>query len=68
MVSRLLSATVVADRCVRADALATMFMAVGEAKAIELAEQMRDRVQVYFILAAEEGQDEEYEIFTTLKE
>ena len=68
VVSRLLSATVVADRCVRADALATMFMAVGETKAIELAEQMRDRVQVYFILAAEEGQDEEYEIFTTLKE
>lgn len=63
--SRLLSATVVASRCVVADALATMFMAVGEERAKLLAEQMRDSVQCYFVLAPRHG--DEFEIFSTLK-
>ena len=62
--SRLLSATVVTDNCATADALATLFMAVGEERAVELAEQMRDSVKVYFIIDDTEG---EYNIFNTLE-
>ncbi len=62
--SRLLSATVVTDNCATADALATMFMAIGEERAISLAEQMRDSVKVCFII---DGKDHEYEIFNTLE-
>lgn len=62
--SRLLSATVITRRCVVADALATMFMVVGEQRAVALAEQMRDSVQVYFVLAPRRG--EEFEVFSTL--
>ena len=62
--SRLLSATVVTDNCATADALATMFMAVGEERAVELAKMMRDSVKVYFIIDAAEG---EYKIFNTLE-
>ncbi len=65
--SRLLSATVVAPRCVEADAMATMFMAMGDNAAVALAADMRDSVQVYFILASREG-DEQFEIFSTLEE
>ena len=65
--SRLLSATVVAPRCVEADAMATMFMAMGDNAAVALAADMRDSVQVYFILAPREG-DEQFEIFSTLEE
>lgn len=61
--SRLLSATVVADDCATADALATMFMAVGESRAVELAEMMRDSVKVYFIIDSE---GDEFDIFNTL--
>ena len=62
--SRLLSATVVTDNCATADALATLFMAVGDERAVELAEQMRDSVKVYFIIDDTEG---EYNIFNTLE-
>lgn len=62
-VSRLLSATVITDRCATADALATMFMAVGADDAMRMAGSMRDSVQVYFIL--DDGNDG-YEIFTTI--
>ena len=63
----LLSATVVAPRCAVADALATMFMASSEAEACALAEQLRDSVEVYFVLApAAEG--DPYREFSTLKE
>ena len=65
--SRLLSATVVAPKCVEADAMATMFMAMGDSAAVELASTMRDSVQVYFILAPR-GESEDFEIFSTLKE
>ena len=64
VVSRLLSATVVADRCVEADAMATMFMAMGDQGAIALADSLKSEgVQVYFILSA----GDEYEIFSTLE-
>ena len=66
--SRLLSATVVTRDCTTADALGTMFMALGEQRAIEMATQMRDSVRVYFILAPEHDADAEYEIFSTLDE
>ena len=62
--SRLLSATAVTDNCATADALATLFMAVGEERAIELAEQMRDSVKVYFIIDNASGK---YDIFNTLE-
>ncbi len=63
--SRLLSATVVAENCATADALATMFMSVGEERAVALAEGMRDSVQVCFIIDNEDGK---YQIFSTLNE
>jgi thiamine biosynthesis lipoprotein len=63
----LLSATVIAPRCATADALATAFMASDEDDAIELAQQLRDSVQVYFVLAPEKGA-EEYREFSTLQE
>lgn len=62
--SRLLSATVVTDNCATADALATLFMVVGEERAMALAEQMRDSVKVYFIL--DDGEDK-HKIFNTLE-
>ena len=63
----LLSATVIAPRCAVADALATAFMASGEKEAIALAKRLCDSVQVYFVLAPEQGK-EEYREFSTLKE
>ena len=64
VVSRLLSATVVAPRCVEADAMATMFMAMGDKAAVALAEELkREGIEVYFILA----NGEEFEIFSTLE-
>ena len=63
----LLSATVIAPRCATADALATAFIASDEDDAIELAQQLRDSVQVYFVLAPEKGA-EEYREFSTLRE
>ena len=62
--SSLLSATVVTADCATADALATMFMVVGKERAIELAEQMRDSVKVYFII---DGEGDKYEVFNTLE-
>lgn len=62
----LLSATVIAPRCATADALATAFMASGEAEAITLAEKLRDSVEVYFILAPQKEADT-YREFSTLK-
>ena len=63
----ILSATVIAPRCATADALATAFMASDEKDAIALAENLRDSVQVYFVLAPERGR-EEYREFSTLNE
>lgn len=63
----ILSATVVAPRCAVADALATAFMASDESAAIALAEQLRDSVQVYFVLAPAKG-EERYREFSTLRE
>ncbi len=67
--SRLLSATVITRDCTTADALGTMFMALGERRAVEMAERMRDSVKVYFILAPENGAGKEtdYEIFSTIE-
>ena len=53
-VSRLLSATVIAGTCAEADALCTMFMAMGDRQAIELARKA-DTLAVYFILDADDG-------------
>ncbi len=65
--SRLLSATVIARDCTHADAMATMFMAMGGERAVELAEAVRDSVQVYFIMAGDDCPDD-FTIFSTLKE
>ena len=63
----LLSATVIAPRCAVADGLATAFMASDERDARALAKQLRDSVQVYFVLAPAKG-EEEYREFSTLRE
>lgn len=58
--SRLLSATVWAPTCAEADALATMFLAMGADRALAAAASMPGAA-VYFILAAADGDDyEEY--------
>lgn len=65
--SSLLSATVVAKRCVDADALATMFMAMDINEACSLGERMRDSVKVYFIILSKTS-DKEFEIYSTLED
>lgn len=62
VVSRLLSATVVAEECARADALATMYMALGADDALQ-AVAGQPEAKVLFILAAAEGDG--YEIFVS---
>lgn len=58
--SRLLSVTVVAPTCAEADALGTMFLAMGADDALAVVGRMPD-VKVYFILAgAGEDEYEEY--------
>ena len=59
VLSRLLSVTVAAPTCAEADALGTMFLAMGADRALAAAERMSD-VAVYFILAGETGEFEEY--------
>ena len=59
VVSRLLSATVAAPTCAEADALGTMFMALGADDALAAAARM-PQTAVYFILAGEDGEFEEY--------
>lgn len=63
----ILSATVIVPRCAVADGLATAFMASDERDAIALAEELRDSVQVYFVLAPAKG-EESYREFSTLLE
>ena len=58
--SRLLSVTVVAPTCAEADALGTMFLAMGAEDALKLVQELPE-AQVYFILAGDE--DDEYEEF-----
>lgn len=57
--SRLLSVTVAAETCAEADALGTMFLAMGAERALATAAAMPD-VKVYFILAGEGDTYEEY--------
>lgn len=57
--SRLLSVTVAAPTCAEADALGTMFLAMGADDALRAAERMPG-VKVYFILAGEGDTYEEY--------
>ncbi len=53
--SRLLSVTVAAPTCAEADALGTMFLAMGADKALEAVERMPG-IKAYFILADEDGE------------
>lgn len=57
--SRLLSVTVAAPTCAEADALGTMFLALGADDALAAVKRMPG-VAVYFILAGEGGAYEEY--------
>ena len=59
VLSRLLSVTVAAPTCAEADALGTMFLAMGADDALAAAGRMPDAA-VYFILAGETGEFEEY--------
>ena len=58
----LLSATVITDNCMRADALATAFMVLGADSAIAYCER-NPEVKGYFIMAADSGR---YEVLSTL--
>lgn len=58
-VSRLLSVTVWAPTCAEADALGTMFLAMGADRALEAVRTMPD-AKVYFILAGDGDAYEEY--------
>lgn len=60
----LLSATVIADNCMRADALATAFMVLGVDSAMAYCER-HPEVEGYFIVASDSGR---YEIRTTLEQ
>ena len=55
----LLSATVLADDCMTADAFATAFMVLGLDKSIELSQQL-DYLDVYFIYSDEGGKMKSY--------
>ena len=57
--SRLLSVTVVAPTCAEADALGTMFLAMGADEALKRVAEMPG-VKAYFILAGEGDRYEEY--------
>lgn len=59
VLSRLLSVTVAAPTCAEADALGTMFLAMGADDALAAAARM-PQVAVYFILAGEGDTYEEY--------
>ena len=59
----LLSATVIADNCMRADALATAFMVLGADSAIAYCER-HPEIEGYFIIAADSGR---YETRSTFK-
>lgn len=59
MLSRLLSVTVVAPTCAEADALGTMFLALGADDARAAVDRMPG-VKVYFILAGDGDTYEEY--------
>lgn len=60
----LLSATVIADNCMRADALATAFMVQGIDSAMAYCER-HPEIEGYFIVAADSGR---YKILSTLGE
>lgn len=49
----LLSATVIAENCAKADAYATSFMVIGLEKAIELCKS--DSIEAFFIYSNEDG-------------
>ena len=60
----LLSATVIADNCMRADALATAFMVMGVDSAMAYCER-HPEIDGYFIVAADSGR---YEVLRTFEE
>jgi thiamine biosynthesis lipoprotein len=52
---KILSATVVADDCMTADAFATAFMVMGHKKAIRFLESNQDMIQGYLVYSGDEG-------------
>ena len=62
----LLSATVIADNCMRADALATAFMVIGVDSAMAYCER-HPEIDGYFIVAADSGRYEVRQSFPTEK-
>jgi FAD:protein FMN transferase len=57
----LLSATVICDDCITADAYATSFMVLGIEKSIELSRKLKD-AEVYFVYSNPKG---DYEIYSS---
>jgi FAD:protein FMN transferase len=55
----LLSATVLAENCLDADAFATAFMVMGPEKSIELSKKLND-IKVYFIYSSGDGRNQVY--------
>lgn len=63
--TNVLSATVIAPTCAQADAYATMFVALGRDKAIEVAKSLEaEGIMVYFITA---GEEREFDIYYSEK-
>ena len=58
-ISSLLSVTVIADDCATADAMGTMFLALGAERALLLAKKLNN-IKVYFIFADKGGSYKEY--------
>jgi thiamine biosynthesis lipoprotein len=61
VISRLLSATVLADECITADAFATTFMVMGLEESISFLEN-QDELEAYLIYSDEEGN---FKVYTT---
>ena len=62
----LLSATVIADNCMRADALATAFMVLGVDSAMAYCER-HSEIEGYFVVAADSGRHEVRQSFSDEK-
>lgn len=55
VLSKLLSATLITDRCITADAYATAFMVMGLEKSIEMLESGNEPLDAYLIYSDDEG-------------
>lgn len=62
VLNKLLSATLITDRCITADAFATAFMVMGLEKSIGILESANEELEAYLIYSDEEGK---FKVFST---